>query len=351
MNTIYQTSGLSRAPRHQKGMATLLVSIMLVLLITIGVFSGSRMVISEVKATQNTYWSTRALQAADGGVDYAIAWLSQTANDPVWVADHSVAPNDQKGAPITYSEGSYTVTATPYRQSGSSTVQLVATATGTDHSRATVQQQVALLGLLSPHFNNAPLVINGCLSGVTGNPVASQNGSGVSIASSQAGGCIALGHMNITGTIEGNAFTGSAWNAVFGVTTDDLKLFASSPLNQQLMDQGGGVYFYDSTNPAPNNFHQSVGTQALPAVIVFGPGSGCPKINGSPTIYGIVYYDASCASQDPGWGGATIHGTVVVDGSVTKFTANSQLLGANLGNNDFKIPYLPVRILGSWRDF
>ncbi len=111
------------------------------------------------------------------------------------------------------------------------------------------------------------------------------------------------------------------------------------------------MYFYDSTNPAPNNFHQSVGTETMPGVIVFGPGSGCPKINGSPTIYGIVYYDASCASQDPGWGGATIHGTVVVDGSITKFTANSQLLAANLGTNDLKIPYLPVRILGSWRDF
>jgi hypothetical protein len=346
----------NRTPREfnfcrQAGMATLLVTVMLLLLISVGVFSTGRSVLSEVKATQNTYWSKRALQKADGGIEYAMAWLSLPTNDPQWAANETNPPNDMKGMAITYTEGDYSVNVVPFRKDGSDIIELISTATGTDRSRATVRQQIALLPLLVPGYTNTPLVINGCLSGVTGTPNAGQNASGTSIATSQAGSCIQLGHLAITGGIQQNAFNSSAWNAVFGMGTTELKAFSGTSVNESLKTKGGGVYFYDSANPAPVNFHESVGTSTNPAVIVFGAGSGCPKINGSPVIYGIVYFDTSCASNDPGWGGALIFGSVVVDGSISKFTANGQLNAASYGIANFNVPATPVRVLGSWRDF
>ena len=336
---------------QQRGVATLLVSVMLVLLISVGVFSTGRSVLSEVKATQNTYWSKRALQAADGGVDYAMAWLAQATSDPHWVADATNTPNDYRGTEISYVEGGYTLTAIPYRRSANDIIELVSTASGTDRSRATVRQQIALRRLLVPGYTNVPLIINGCLSGVTGNPAVGQNAGGVSISTSKSAACITPGHLSTTGTTQQNAFTGSAWDAVFGMTQAEIKVLAASAPNTALQAAGGGVYFYDADHPAPNNFHDSVGTSEHPAVVIFAAGSGCPKINGSPEIYGIVYFDASCAGQDPGWGGATIHGSVVVDGDITKFTANAQLNGAGYDIANFNVPATPVRILGSWRDF
>ena len=353
MNTLYlqlRNPRISRQTR-QKGMATLLVSVMLVLLITVGVFATSRSVFSEVKATQNTYWTKRATQAGDGGIEYAIAWLVGANSNPHWTSATGNPPYDLSGTPLAYSDGAYTVNVKLSRQSSSGLIELVSTATGTDRASATIRQQIVLINLLAPGFTNTPLVINGCLSGVTGNPSVGMNASGVSIATSTDGTCISPGHLGFAGTTHSGAFTSSAWNAVFGVSPSDLKAFAGTSANAILQSQGGGVFFYDSSNPAPINFHASVGTAAQPGILVFGPGSGCPAMNGNPTIYGIVYYDPSCTGQDQGWGGATIFGTVAADGDITQFTANGQLNGAAYGNADFKIPMFAARILGSWRDF
>ena len=70
------------APQHtpppatrQKGSATLFVSVMLVVLVTLSSVYALRSVLFEQKDGSNHYWSTQTHEVAQSGIEHAIAWL------------------------------------------------------------------------------------------------------------------------------------------------------------------------------------------------------------------------------------------------------------------------------------
>jgi hypothetical protein len=137
-----------------------------------------------------------------------------------------------------------------------------------------------------------------------------------------------------------------------GISKADMKAISDAQAVAGLSMAERTVIWVDATA----NWHDSVGSlgpPAKPAILVFSAAAGCPKLNGNPVIVGIVYYEGGCDSQ--GFGGAELNGSLVYEGSLTKFTANTALkfnpgvstlvtTGSNLGG---KLP----KVAGTWRDY
>lgn len=350
--------------KNQKGMATLGIALILILIISIGTLYSGQIVLSDTKSNRNEHLSKRALQSADAGISYAMVWLGNPNNtsaaDFVWQTDATQADTQVNTKVLTTTNDGYNVAIKIYRQfvasqnfvDGTPTgwtfeiIQLVSTATGENSSSAKVSQKVYLPKAINPSFSSSPIVIQGCLSGVTGTPNAAgvpNNKAAITTSANVVSGCINPGNMG-TVPVQLGGFQGSAWDYTFGVSQDQMKAAAGD-------NTGDTVRYYDASNPAPDNWHDNFGSESNPGVIVFGPGSGCPKINGGPVIYGIVYYDASCGA-DEGWGNATIYGSVVSGGAITQLTANTQFHYMDFtGPNAIKIPVTAIRIVGTWKDF
>ena len=88
-------------------------------------------------------------------------------------------------------------------------------------------------------------------------------------------------------------------------------------------------------------------------VLAFDDEVGCPRLNGDPEIYGIIYYETASACATNGWGGATVYGSVVHEGSVEKHTANAEIHHASRMGSGGCLKW-PVQtaawIPGTWQD-
>ena len=357
----------------QRGAAALGITLVLLFILTILAVLGSRVLVQETRSTANELLAARAFEAAEAGLEYGVAWLGANAPPYTYVADNapfgttaacaSTGVCQRIATDQTVAISGYTVTVrfrratVPLASMNYLEVLSYAVSTADSANKAMVRQSV----FVSPFNNNKPgsgappLVVNGCLSGVTGTPSLKPAAAGATgIISSQPAACLDNGHMNLNGgTKVGNGFTGTAWDYVFpGIPKADMKTLAAAQAAAGLPLSERSVIWVDSTA----NWHDSVGSlgpPVSPVVLIFSAAAGCPKINGNPRIVGIVYYEGGCDSQ--GFGGADLHGSLVYEGSLTKFTANTTLnynaavntivsTGGNLGG---KMP----KVAGTWRDY
>ena len=331
---------------RQQGAGTLVISLVTLLLITfVTMYANSNSVI-EIKTSANLYKYAQAKEAAQAGIEYGNAWLGAGSNFTgiSWTSDASVSPNDQTYSLGSITVGSYSVAVSLWRQSSSPTV-IEIRSISTGDATVTVRQISKILVVSFTGAALDPMVVNGCLSGVTGNPDINVTGSptGNAVTSSQSTACLDEGHLDYNGGTEsGSAFTGSAWDYLFGTSKAEMKLMAQTNSN---------ILYYDASNPAPNNWHDDVGSSSQPAILIFDTGAGCPSINGGPVIYGIIYYGADDCSSN-GWGGAEIYGGVVVDADITKYNSNATVsYWGNAGNASNYGNATVVPVPGSWRDF
>lgn len=348
-----------RLPSAQRGASTLILTVVVLALTTLLALSGNRSVLTELKTSTNQYWYAAAFQAAQGSLEYTIAWLATSGKtkgsawNSAWVSDPSHPPFDQRNSTSVpaRSFGPYGTTVRLWRHaSRKSIVEIEATSTSADGTSATVRQIVAVAGPLSFNATSVPpLTVNGCISGVTGTPdIVGTDANGTSIEASGAAACVDTGHFNLTGTVKTNAFTGSAWDHVFSSSKADAILTAHA---QPAGPASGPIYYYDDSTVAsyvPSN----LGTPASPIVLIFDISSGsCPKISGGHTIYGIVYCGQGFDMQ--GWGGTTIHGAMIVETSITKFTAGTVLKsdGVATVTDNYDTTPAVARVAGTWRDF
>lgn len=135
-----------------------------------------------------------------------------------------------------------------------------------------------------------------------------------------------------------------AWSYVFDISLSDAKTIAQQ-------NPGEPFYYFDGGKNI-NSSSDLVSSNEKPIVLIADSidVSKCPKINGSIKIYGIVYLKNAC--KDNGWGGAEIYGSVVSDGDIDinanskHYKFGSEEWGA-LKNNSNGIFVVP----GTWRDF
>ncbi|HYQ40057.1 MAG TPA: hypothetical protein VER09_14100, partial [Pseudomonas sp.] len=254
------------------------------------------------------------------------------------------------------------------------------------NSDASITATVRQVVYLSPFTanagaaSNAPILMQGCITAVTGTPdICPQNASsttssggngngnmcsaaatgqpGVAIATlriDSAASCLKTGNFNLHG---GSAQTGvagsSVWDALFpGMSKSQMKALSDQQVAAGLSRTSTPkrtVYYYT----AGTFVDADHGSASEPVIIVVECGGSCPKLNGGTDIYGMLYFDGG--GDMNGWGNTTIHGVFGVEGDITKFTANTEF-HYNGALNLALSPAAPgagvvARIPGSWRDY
>ncbi len=330
---------------RQHGALTLMLGLLLLMGSAILTLASVRVGVMEQRIANNEWRAKEAQQAAQAGLDYALAMLGE-------------GRDLGESAPTVPGSGDYRYSVTlaeVENVAGCLRVRSRASAVQDASIQAVAvecfQQQRLLKG--GSGGDQAPFVLNGCLTGVTGNPDIyprdcegeGQECSSVAIASSAEMACLDTGHLDLhEGEIKDDAFTGNAWDQVFDIGKDEFKAIADS----------GDPQFRWVT--ASSNWHESLGSPTEPVYLVFTTAANCPKLNGNPTIYGIVYFEDAAGCRSQGWGGATVYGSVVFDGDLKKLTANSRFhhwSRAGSGGERASLDRVrsASRIPGSWRDW
>lgn len=371
---------------QQRGSATLFVAAMLVILVTLSALYAMRSVLFEQKDSSNHYWATQAHEAAQAGVEEAVAWLDQayaggiptSFDGPVWGDATDSCPgytgaqwqckiltNVSGAGGVSPLFAQHTLDVKLLRDITRPNLALIlATATRADNQAVGVAQQVVYIPFGQGGATPAPLVVNGCIAGTTGTPDicpdlgtgspcptgTSTGGPGTAILNlllrdtnndgvindTDRTACLATGHLDLHGggivspaSQPANApcNANAAWTTLFGDISKTLvqewsSKQAAAGLSQTTTPKRT-AYWIDS--PAP--FHESLGTAEEPAIVVFSSAAcspTCPAINGNPSIHGIVYLDTGCDSaRANGWGGGEVYGTVAFESGMTNLNANT----------------------------
>lgn len=356
----------SKSLSRQKGVAVLFVVVVLSLVMAIIALSVSKPVLVEQKMTGNDIRAREALEAAEAGLAFAKAWTDSSA-----VTANLNCPGGS-GCPVlpsitgTTSGETYTLSI-DFAVDADGNIQITSSAANSDNTRAQVEDWVAQVSMLNDPTFPPPIVVNGSMSGVTGNPVIDTgappdpailyNSNVASAGSIETGKYNKKGSDPELGSVVGETFPTTAtpaWDHVFSVSLSSAiaqaqtaGYLASAGLPSQPSAGSGSFFLWDSSS----HIHASYGTATNPVVIIIP--NECPKINGGPVIYGIVYFGNSACSNKHGWGNATIYGSVVVEGDITKVTANADIIDWNSGGTTAPNVFLDysTTIPGTWKDF
>ena len=365
---------------RQKGAAALITTVLLALVLGVVTLNTTNIGMMEQRITGNELRSREAQEAAEAGLEYAVAWASK--NVIPWPSSTSLAFTCRSSGssdtgcptlqPITLSttttgEG-YNLDITYSRASTSSnTIEVTSISTGAADGAiiAQVKSSFAQTNYLTPKGKGAsPFVINGCLSNVTGNPdIDTGSPPKPAITTSQTAACIDTGKFNkhpppdLGSTVPDTfpATSTPAWDYIFTIPLSAAISIADS--NGYRLSTGtipnvpaaGKEPFY--VWDADTHISGDYGSATKPVVIIVTSGY-CPKVNGGPIIYGFIYFPQTCSDQ--GWGNARIYGTVIAEGNITKVTANSLSIGVDgSGGTNMSDKFIDgaVRYPGTWKDW
>ncbi|MEA3298658.1 MAG: hypothetical protein U9R22_00365 [Pseudomonadota bacterium] len=400
----------------QKGVAILAITILLLLVATLGTLMVGRIGLFEQKMVGTDVRSKEVYSAAIGGLEYGVNWFnednvldlawSDADGDGISCAGDTATPDPaMPDTDLNADSYAHTITYTLMNCLDQSPVIVqvssLAVATADSHVQKTVSVE-KMLGVVSTSpfggtvadedpsvFQGPPVMVEGCMSGVTGTPdIYPHDDLGISIGTTQGSvGCLDEGHFDLHGgTKQALAPSKTLADAVFGVvvtTFEDeqdkyekeedavkaklLALEAKNPDRILVVDDEYPRFPDDQPSWNGNNWHASLGSEEAPVILYFDREVGCPKINGGPIIWGLIYFaDKDCGTH--GWGNGEIHGTVALRGDMTSHTANTEIFGKSVdfgsggGDEDgddtvigepggIFDEYRFAEIPGTWRDF
>lgn len=334
---------------HERGIAALAVILVLLFSISGITLYAANTGVLEQKVSINDYRGTQLAETADAGLDYALSWLS--LYQPSWSPDPANSAFEIDNTSITPTLNTSYILQVELRRAVAEPRKVTITATARDAalpnrmsvSRTTIVQNDAVGG--SP---NTPLLVNGNVTGVNGNPTLTNNEGGDEIVTSGPVGGSDPGNFKDPSnmptqnvSITEDAFTGSAWDRVFGIPLSEMQALAA-------LDSD--VYWITQNTPwhPPSD---PLGSATNPVIVII---KECIQINGNNEIYGIVYFEGPCVGGGgaAGWGGAVIHGSVIFEGDVDGLNANA----AVDYDDDYIKPFakktrgVKNRIPGSWID-
>lgn len=369
---------------RQTGVATLAMSLILLLIATVITIGTSSAVTNEQRLSGTDSRSKEVHAAASGALQTSLQWLEENLEDVVWrdcesddncavdelrVADTLPAIGDSSLATDAYGRivAMHLLTdANPAEAHMPVVVRVSATATalGDSHISKTFTTE-AMIGKTSifgaassdgtlTAFKAPPVLVESCMSNVNGNPeIHPEPSTGIAIGTTLGNtGCINPGKFDLNGgSIQALGTPMTLSETVFGLAPDYDNAGnvvgasrAEAMLRQLEQREPERVYVIDldnSNNPAGQpsyslnggkngNWHTDLDDEDLrPYILFFTKEAGCPKINGGTVVWGLVFYeDANCSS--PGWGSGTVYGSVAVSGSLSSFNANAEVHGLAL---------------------
>ena len=351
-----------QAMARQRGVATLVVSVGVALLMAVAAVGMMRSGLLEQKIAANDLRAREAQEIAQAGWEYVLA--AGTATDQACPSDMNISGTafnfalpGNFGAGLNQGSGENYIKTISwcYRDSGRQRFYFARSAAqsanlGVSAFVEGVFKRESILNagipVLPPFFVNG----NFCTAGnpnkcggnpsVTGVPPVVATGS-VDISS--------FGIPNSTDYIKPNILVdenvATAWDYVFGISIEQAKLMA--------VDAPGRPFYYFDDGRNINNSTGDLGSSSSPVVlIVSNPvAEKCPNIGGSITIYGIVYFGGACRAN--GWGNVTVRGSVVSDGDIYKLNATSQhyKMSEDSWNALSEKSLGTTLIPGTWKDF
>ena len=377
----------------QQGAYTIFFVAILGLLTLLAVRSMTTSTADSVRLTTNTHSSTEAFLAAEEAMASGMEWLAVAGNTYTSALWPSSAR--QVGSPMSFpvvnmggvsGNRDYTMSfGFETDPGGGSLIKVVGRGVNGLGQSATVSQWVSLNTLLQPTALDAPLMISGCLSNVTGTPdIFSQKDSGTDYVTLSRGSTYSASNSNCPtsyGTLNnGGGSTqsdeainvvvnsgGDLWNQIFTETRDWFEANVDNLANVHLIDAtsgdvpfgsngftwsalslfGGGTGF----NNQPINdgawFGSSYGTVSDPAIVVI---RGCPgndMLNKAPgngvgsngyKFVGLVFIEAAsnpeaatleCDAKQ--WQRLKVLGTLVINGDMTKLGSTPEIISAERG--------------------
>lgn len=367
LSILYRARGTAGA---QRGFTTLTIGLIILFAASLASFALVKSSRMEQRISVNDLRAKEVRHAADSALDFGIAWY--TENSPSWTVSGSVETASPTIAMPTISSSNTDIYSAVIRYQRATAepnyilVTAVVSATSEANITAQVQRYIYTNSLLTnPGTTGPPMMIDGCFDDAKGNPdiypAGYDSGSGAgpygdaivtsqSATESDGSSCVELGHLDVHGGgIATSDFTGDIWDSLFSVSRSGMKAIADQEVADGVADADRTVVWVTSTS----NYHTSWGSATSPVIVVFDAVANCPKINGNPTFYGVVFIDSDCAGSN-GWGGTTVYGTVGVNGGISKMTANTEIYDwSEVSNGDtggLKTETAP-QFPGIWKDF
>ena len=370
-------------PRHERGAATLLMVMGLVLLATLASAWSSRAVLMDLVGSRTREQAQQARNAAQAALATALAEVMR-AFDPssAWdpFADpllRVACPGDLQGSrwqcvqwPLaTGTEfngwrlgvvAARDLVASPHVWQLRSSAQALA-----GHGQAFSRESL-LVPALAPAPEPAPeaaLLLNGCFSAAPGSGwqvcpaspggqvctgsstsaavdshfVPDTDGNGM-ISATERNSCLALTPTQLPGggsllgpdrPASRSPCTRAVWRHVLGeMTPAQLKAWSEAQASHGLHAQSmppRSIYWIDS----PADWTQSLGSPQAPVLLVFSSQAcavRCPRLAAGTQIHGTVFVDAGCRDEPlQGWQAGAIDGLLAIEGGLTAVSGSSQV--------------------------
>lgn len=374
---------------------TLLFALLLLIGAGILAFGAGRTGVVEQRIANNEQQGIEAEEAAEAGLDYALAWLS----DNVWTPD--VAPptppvhRSVKGE--LYDTG-LRLTPAP----NAICVRSRAVSREDAHLTATVYACFAQGGLFapSPAVTMPPaLMIGGCWTAPPGTAELYVPGAdALSIVSGESAGiaCLPQGALEVStwrdsdgdrrlapsekgpsaeyrrARIDGCPGAHCTWNQVFDLPFDEATALAENA-GHVFTDQipcgatsAPGIYLIQHDGPIDRldlsggcvdedgDARYAIGTPAKPILLIVPGTGGCPIFADDIEIQGIVYFEQPCAGTS--WQDASIQGAVIWEGDAAPPGDQAVFIETDYGsgselNAAFQVVTGAARVPGTWRDW
>lgn len=365
---------MSSFPKQQ-GAATLIITIISLVIITMIVLFAANYTVMQQKITSNDYRKHQALAAAEAGLDYAIPYLALNQS--------TILANPVNGFLVNYSDSNTTnVTLgnqSKYSFSYTNPIAnrydlLTITSKGVsddNSSTKTVQQQVKFgAHLVFPPTN--PLISQSNIN-LTGNTniINTQSNSTV-----RAGGGVTLSGSAQTTTSTGKSSTSSTiksdvqqndntlatqspsdlFKSYFGVDSQVLKNNIDNYYTNSISTnystllngkQGTSIWIDQSSGDATLSGNVTLGTAEKPVILIV---NGNLQLTGTATIYGLVYVMGGSVTKQLG-GTLDIYGGLIATGNITINGTAKITFDTNLLTTIHKTLGYYAKVPGSWRDF
>jgi len=354
-----QTSSHRR--EYQQGAATLLITLVLTMSITIITLAVARTQLVEQRISSNENWSTRLFLQAESGLARGIVYLNSAIGNLSWSTGTG---NNKETSQITLETGQPDInTALVFSRAVNFdrmiSVQALARRNDGSNILANISQYVRLLSVLTPLAESLPpLVSKGCPTGMPQTidirpQDADTEQARDSVWFDTSTACSLPGSVDIhNGSLKTINMANGLWPLVFSVSTEEFMRLAEQ--EKFLPDQERRYRAAQTTGPGSNIWSRDLGSANYPVVLYFPVEAGCPVFSPGTTIYGIVYIDTSCPDPIASYN-VSIIGSLVVNGDLNIADSSMQLNNIQVVDKrqtrlDFPI-LRSVQVPGTWKDF
>ncbi len=365
----------ARMGHSQAGMATMTISLLMLLVVSILIFYTNKGIWLEQRSATNQYRAKQAQGAAEAGLEYVLSVLNSTSGTPnrsthLTIAStpgkYTIASSTITGSPA--ASMAYSVVISPVAGDSSPYDRFVLNATGgsdcattgtlsTCSGRAVTSQVVKLTPvLLSPPddgasiFGNFSMVGSGSIINTTGigYPLRTRDTTPTATGSSAITGTLTDGNCAtsraVCGAFSTITTTAQFFSSFFGSSTTDIASM-TTPITSgaSLGTSTTGLVWHTGTL----SLNSSVGSAANPVLLVV---DGDLSINGNRVIYGFVYVTGTLTMN----GNVSIQGAVATGGN---FDLNGGGGTQNVNMDRDVVARLKTaasnfnKVLGTWKDW